>query len=151
MFHAITTIEAKVSFAISSFIAILFVVAINHYDHYFYFSIANGLLANIKLIATISATLAGFFITALSILLILPERPALNLIKKAGHFEDFPGFMLLSAIYFFLIMLFAFVNIISGFYNYLYLAILLFLLSGSIINSIISITILGSIVDYTYQ
>jgi hypothetical protein len=59
--------------------------------------------------------------------------------------------MLLSAIYFFLIMLFAFVNIISGFYNYLYLAILLFLLSGSIINSIISITILGSIVDYTYQ
>ncbi len=75
----------------------------------------------------------------------------MSLIKKAGHFEDFAGFMLLSAVYFFLTMLVAFIYIISGFSNYFYMTILLFLISGSILNSAFSMIILGSLVDYAYQ
>ena len=151
MFHVLKTLEAKISFAISIIISISFVVVVNNLDHNYYIETSSALLENTKLIATISATLAGFFITALSILLILPERPKLSLIKKAGHFEDFPGFILLSAVYFFITMLVAFIYIISSFNNYVYIAILLFLISSSVLNSILSMIILAYIVDYAYQ
>ena len=151
MFHVLKTREVKVSFLISILVTILFVVVLNHLNHANYVKISDGMLENIKLIATISGTLAGFFITALSILLVLPERQTLSLIKKAGHFEDFPGFMLLCAVYFFLTMLVAFVYIISGYSNYLYITILSFLISGAILNSALSMIILAFLVDYAYQ
>ena len=151
MFHALKTLEAKISFIISLLIVILFVGVLNHFYHGYYIGILDSLLGNIKLIATISATLAGFFITAISILIALPDRHKIGLIKKAGHFEDFPGFILLSAIYLFLSMIISFVNIILGISNYVYMGVLLFLLSESAINSGLSMIILANLIDYSYE
>lgn len=151
MFHAIKTLEYKISFVFSLLIAILFAEVLNHFYHGYYIGISDSLLGSIKLIATISATLAGFFVTTISILIALPEKQPIRLIKKAGHFEDFPGFILLSAIYLFLSLIASFINIILGISNYVYMGVLLFLLSGSAINSGFSMIILASLIDYSYQ
>ena len=151
MFHVIKTIEAKVLFSLSIVILFILYGPISFYDHHITMSIVLGIWKNLALMETISATLTGFFITALSIFIVFPDNQKIRMIKSAGHYEDIPGFLFLSATLFFLLLIASLISILSGLYTYVYSGILLFLLISSLFSSIISILIIGYLLDYAYN
>lgn len=61
-------------------------------------TVIHGIILNMSLLSTVIITLAGFLLTALSILLVLPNNEIISLIKKSPNFGVIYRFFLLTIV-----------------------------------------------------
>lgn len=149
MIHATKTLEFRLSLIFSTATTILFFTLVKRFYAPFYSNIIYNLGNNASTIVTISVTLSGFFLTALSILTVFKDSQKIRMVKTGGHYEDIPEFLLLTTISFFSLFVTSLFYILTGGSWMILEAILVFLLSTSTVMSLIALIIIGYTIDYT--
>jgi hypothetical protein len=145
MIHATKTWEFRISLIISIVATIMFFTLVKQFYPSCYSKVIYNLGNNAPTIVTVSVTLSGFFLTALSIMTVFKDSQKIKMVKTGGHYEDIPGFLLLTTISFFLLFTTSLLYLLIGIKEIIEL--LLFFLFMSITTSVIAFIIIGYAID----
>ena len=138
----INTIEFRTVFIVSFVVFLLLYVGSTE-DRDAFSPVFKSVSGHLTLLISVSVTLAGFFLTTLSIVLVFPETRGIQQIKKSGNFHLIPKLMISTVLMMFFLFLFGLVGVFLNLSGDIFVSVLIFLIVSSFGFGIVSIIVLA--------